>query len=222
MSTGVPYTKEQLDWLRGHYPLLSAAELASTFNDLFGQTRTNSAIKATLGREKILSGRTGRIEKGAVSWNKGKRGYMGANTTSFKKGNRPHNTQYLGHERASKDGYIEISIAETNPHTGYERRYKCKHVWLWEQTNGPIPKSHAVIFRDGNNRNFGEDNLLLVTRAELLCLNLHRYHEQPAELKPSILALAKVEAVAGFRSRGRVPGAGRKKGTPNRYVGLSV
>jgi hypothetical protein len=63
-----------------------------------------------------------------------------------------------------------------------------------------------VIFKDGNIRNFDLDNLLLVTRAELLTMNLHDYKNQPEELKPSVLALARVEAKAGFRTR---PGRGR-------------
>ena len=132
---------------------------------------------------------------------------MGSNATSFKKGNRPHNHKPLWSERVGKDGYIEMSVPERNPYTGFPTRFKHKHLWIWEQANGLKPKGTAVIFKDGDNRNLAIDNLLLVTRAELLTMNLHGYKDQPDELKPSVLALAKVEAKAGIRTR---PGRGRK------------
>ena len=45
-----------------------------------------------------------------------------------------------------------------------------------------------------------------LTRAELLAMNLHDYKNQPEELKPSVLALALLEAKAGTRTR---PARGR-------------
>ena len=130
---------------------------------------------------------------------------MGANRTSFKKGNTPHNHKPLWSERVSKDGYIEISVPEKS-RSGFCSRFKSKHTWIWEKNNGPTPQGHVVIFKDGNNRNFEPDNLIMVTRAELLVLNSHNYKNQPEEIKPTILALAKLETSASFRTR---PGRGR-------------
>lgn len=199
-------TPEHLAFLREAYATMSLCELAPAFNTRFGTAVTEKQIRSTLRNHRIRSGRTGQFEKGQTSWNLGKKGYMGANTTSFKKGNVPANHQPLWSERVGKDGYLEMSVPERNPYTGFPTRYKHKHVWIWEQAHGPKPKGTAVIFRDGNNRNFNLDNLLLVTRTELLAMNLHDYKNQPEELKDSILALAKVEAKAGFRTR---PGRGR-------------
>ena len=42
---------------------------------------------------------------------------------------------------------------------------------VWEQANGPIPKSSVVIFGDGNKTNFDLDNLLLVKRCQLVRMN---------------------------------------------------
>jgi hypothetical protein len=45
--------------------------------------------------------------------------------------------------------------------------WRPKHHLVWESHHGqPIPKGHAVIFGDGNNRNFDPDNLILVSRAQ--------------------------------------------------------
>ena len=193
-------TQEQLGFLRAAYTTMPLCDLAPAFNAKFSTALTEQQIRSTLRNHRIRSGRTGKFEQGQTSWNLGKKGYMGANATSFKKGNLPHNHQPLWTERVDKNGYIEMSVPERNPYTGFPTRYKHKHVWIWEQAHGPKPKGTAVIFKDGNNRNFDQDNLLLVTRAELLVMNLHDYKNQPSELKPSILALSRVEVKAGIRT----------------------
>ena len=202
------YTPEQARFLRDNSTGRTVAELTELFNERFNDDKTILQIKAFVKNRHITSGKTGQFEKGQTPWNRGIKGYMGANTTSFKPGNLPHNHKPLWSERVSKDGYIEMSIPESNPHTGFWSRYKPKHVWIWEQAYGPKPKGSVVIFRDGNNRNFDIENLILVTRAELLALNLHDYREMPCELKPSVLALARMEVKAGIRTR---PGRGRKR-----------
>lgn len=45
------------------------------------------------------------------------------------------------------------------------------HNHIWEQANGPIPKGHVLIFGDGDFLNTDLDNLVLVTRKQLLILN---------------------------------------------------
>ncbi len=200
------YDQQQLDWLRDNYPRLSRKELAKEFNLHFDLNRPVTSIIACLKNHKIKSGRDGCFQKGATSWNKGVKGYMGSNRTSFKKGHLPHNHKPLWSERVGKDDYIAMSVPEKNPYTGFATRFKHKHVWLWEQEHGPVPKGFCVIFKDGDNRNFASDNFSLVSRAELLSMNLHGYKTTPAELKPTVAALAKLEAKAGFRI---FPGRGR-------------
>jgi hypothetical protein len=204
------YTEEQVQFLRDNYQGRSVAELTALFNERFAAGKTEKQIKAFVSNRGITSGRTGQFEKGQTPWNHGVKGYMGPNPTSFKKGQAPPNRKPLGTERiCSKDGFILIKIAETNPYTGFPTRYKHKHVHVWEQIHGPVPKGHVVSFIDGDKLNCEPENLMLLTRKELLCLNLHNYKDAPAELKPSVLALAKLEAKARIRTK---PGRGRRKG----------
>lgn len=89
---------------------------------------------------------------------------MGANRTSFKTGNLPHNTRKLYSERVNKDGLIEIKV-DTN-------KWISKHRYIWEQYHKrEVPKGKVVIFLDGDNRNFDVDNLKLISRGALLILN---------------------------------------------------
>ena len=66
------------------------------------------------------------------------------------------------HERTSKDGYVEISVDQVNPHTGYERRFVHKHRHLWEQANGPLPDGMCLKCLDGDKTNTAPLNLSLI------------------------------------------------------------
>ena len=146
--------------------------------------------------EKYRDGKTGRFQAGHRSWNydsKGQ-GLTGANSKSFKKGNVPANRKPLWTERIdSKDGIILMKVPEQNPYTGSPTRYFYKHVYIWEQKHGPVPKGMVVAFIDGDKTNCEPENLMLISRAELLALNRHGYKNMPDKLKPHVLALIKLK-----------------------------
>lgn len=190
----IKYTNEQAQFLRDNYPGRSGVELAAMFKNRFKTDKTTGQIISFVKNRGIKSGLTGRFEKGHKPWNTHTKGLTGANITSFKKGDVPANRNPLGFERMdSKDGYILIKIAEQDPHTGFPTRYKHKHVYNWEQANGPVPEGMVVALRDGDKLNTETENLMLISRAELLRLNQHGYKDAPDELKPSVLALSKLE-----------------------------
>ena len=193
------FTDEQIEYLKNNYTGRSVAELRVMFNVEFNTDMTWQQIKTAVHNRGIVSGLTGCFEKGYRSWNKGTKGLTDANKTSFKKGSVPANRKPLGTERiCPKDGYVLVKVAEPNPYTGFPTRWKHKQVHIWEQDNGPVPDGMIVVFRDGDKRNIDPENLMLTSRAELLILNKNGYKDAPAELKPSILALSKLE-VKTFR-----------------------
>ena len=150
----------------------------------------------------ITSGRTGRFPAGHRPWNAGTKGLTGANRTSFKKGQAPPNRRPLGAERIdSKGGFILMKIAEPDPYTGFPTRYKHKHVHIWEQAHGPVPEGMVVALIDGDKTKCELENLMLISRAELLNLNRHGYKDTPAELKPSVLALSKLQVRIATKAR---------------------
>lgn len=114
-----------------------------------------------------------RFYKGQPSWNKGVKGYMGSNRTSFKKGNRPPNFVEIGTESLDRDGYTKVKIEHPNV-------WELKHRVIWKERFGEIPDKHAVIFLDGNKQNFDLFNLALVHRRDLLYFN--RYGKYPPEI----------------------------------------
>ena len=88
-------------------------------------------------------------------------------------------------EYITKDGYIECKFEG-------ERQMKLKHKYLWEKANGPIPSGHALIFKNGIKTDCRLDNLMLVSRAELLAMNRRFKELQRPETKETIALLAKV------------------------------
>lgn len=204
MKKHIPYSAIELAWIKLHRAW-SRPKAHAKFCKKFG--RTDVGIDNYHGlckRKGWLTGRTGRFEKGQVSHNAGKKcapGKMGnhpnARRSQFKKGNLPHNTNYLGHERVNVDGYVEISVDQVNPHTGFERRYVHKHRYLWEQKNGKIPADMVLKCLSDDTTNCDLSNWECIPRAALPFLNGHRgynYSKMPAELRPTVLALAKVRA----------------------------
>jgi hypothetical protein len=188
------FTDEQVRFVRDSYKDISMLEMAALLNDRFGTNRTREQIKCLVANRHITSGRTGCFPKGNKSWNTGTKGLTGANKTSFKKGHVPANYRPIGHERiCPRDGFIFIKIPEHNPYTGSPTRYKHKHVHVWEQAHGPVPKGMVVAFVDGVQTHCEEENLMLISRRELLNLNRHRYKEMLPDVKPSVLALSKLE-----------------------------
>lgn len=189
------YTEEQAEFIQENYAGRSAAEMTDLFNARFGVSCSRQQIKTFVGNRGITSGRTGHFPKGHKPWNCGTKGQglTGPNRGSFKKGNTPANRKPLWSERVcTKDGFISIKIPERNPYTGFPTRYKHKHVYIWEQAHGPVPQGMVVAFIDGDNKNCELRNLMLISRAELLILNMLAYKDAASEVKPHILAVAKL------------------------------
>lgn len=199
------YSKAEIGWLRDNCTK-EIADYHRAFCAEFSRSDISAAQIARLRKsEGWKTGRTGRFEKGTIPPNTGKTMPFNPNCarTQFKAGVSPLNTKYAGHERVrKKDGYIEISVEETNPHTGFERRYVLKHKWLWEQKHGPIPEGMCLKCKTGR-LNTDPSNWELVPRGLLPRLNGksgRRYDTAPDELKPTIMAVAKLEhQVAGRR-----------------------
>ncbi|MDD5297622.1 MAG: HNH endonuclease signature motif containing protein [Rhodocyclaceae bacterium] len=121
-----------------------------------------------------------RFIAGMTPWNKGVKGiqYGGRQAeTRFKPGTRPPNWAPIGAERISMDGYCQRKVTDT----GYPPRdWIGVHILLWQEKNGPIPKGHAVVFRDGNKQRIEIENLELISRGELMKRN--SVHNLPKEI----------------------------------------
>jgi hypothetical protein len=201
------YSTEEMAWLEANR-LLPISDYHAAFVAAFDRAEdvTAELLHALRKRMGWKTGRTGQFAPGQEPPNKGKPCAPGkggrhpnARRTQFKRGQEPHNTKHLGHERVTVDGYVEISVAETNPHTGYGRRYVLKHVHIWQAANGPIPKDHCLKCIGDDRTNTDPSNWELIPRAILPRLNggarkQHlAYDEASPEVRPALIAIATVE-----------------------------
>jgi HNH endonuclease len=204
----VNYFREELAWIEANCVLPRKARYAE-FCALFGRTDVSEAnLNALCKRNRWLTGRTGRIEAGNASWNKGKKMPFSSNSaaTQFKKGQLPHTYRGAGHEMVDpKDGYVWLIVDARNPHTGAATNRVMKHRWLWEQVNGPVPEGMRLKSLDGDRANTDPSNWVAIPDALGPRLNGRfgrGYDTAPAELKPTIMAVAKLEHKARQLKRG--------------------
>lgn len=128
-----------------------------------------------------------RFKPGHIPANKGKK--MGADAynkckhTMFKKGHCPANHKPIGHERITRDGYIEVKTAEPNV-------FELKHRLVYKEHYGEIPEGFMVRFKNGNRLDVSPDNLFLMSKSENMTENtIHRY---PTEVKRAIRTINKL------------------------------
>lgn len=185
------WTKNQLDLLREKYPDTRTADLVTPIGR---NERSIYAKAAELGIKKSAafnaspaSGRTNgrqgtgtRFVKGQNAWNKGQYYQPGGRCaeTQFKKGHK-NNTEYpLGSLRINKGGYLERKTSMT--HHVPARRWVGVHRLVWIEANGPVPKSHVVVFKPGMRSavltEITLDKVELVTHAELMKRNSYHYN----------------------------------------------
>lgn len=205
-GTRISYSAEEMAWLEVNR-LMVISDYHRAFCAMFGRHDVSAVNLAALRKRKgWKTGRTGQFVRGVEPANKGRKcppgkggNHPNAQRTQFRKGRLPHNTKWLGHERVSKAGYVEVSIAETNPHTGYERRYVLKHLHLWERQNGPVPAGMCLKCLDGDRLNTDPSNWKAVPRALLPRLNGRfglDYDAAAPELKPVIMTLAELKQLS--------------------------
>lgn len=147
------YTEEQLNYLREITPGRTRKEITKMFNERFNDNRTEKGIDSIRKDKGILTGNTGRFEKG----------------------NLPRNTVEVGATTIDRDGYHKTKIAEPNV-------WELTHRLIYEKHNGPIPEGHNIIFGDGDKSNLDIKNLILVSKHELLVMNQHGLIHDSAEL----------------------------------------
>lgn len=149
----------ELEVLRMHYPITTAANLAELFNrpvyTVYAKAKKLGLAKSPEFLASPASGRTGfdgrgqggQFRPGLVPANKGKKFPGRVTETTFKKGQVSVNTMPIGSYRVNADGFVERKFAQVpGPYT---KRWIPVHREVWIAANGPIPAGHVIAFRPG-------------------------------------------------------------------------
>lgn len=206
----IPYSADELAWIKA-----MADEPRRETHALFVQVWNRPDVSlinlhSLCKRMGWMTGRTGQFVKGEKRPdNPARKGQCapGCEKGWFKKGVRGGVAvklyQPIGTERVTKDGYRQRKVNDDMP---LQRRWRMVQLIEWEALHGPLPDGHVLKCLDGDRLNTDPSNWVAVPRALLPRLNGRfgrDYEKAPAELKPTILAIAKLEHAAREAKRRR-------------------
>lgn len=204
------FSPEIIDYIKKNHRGKSTIELSDEVNKLFNIDSNPDSIQNLKSRIKRSEGfifeparNDGRIKKGNISFNKGKKwdDYLTkeqqekARLTTYKKGHKSANAVEIGEERmrysgSKKDdpGYLHVKVFDGKGN----KNWIPKHQLIYEKHHGKIPPGHKVIFADGNRTNFDINNLVLVSNSEELIMNKRGLRFKDKELTKTGAVIAKV------------------------------
>lgn len=197
----IKWTDEMIEYVRNIYPHYTNKEIAEMLKEEYGIIVRPASLRNLHHKykydDKLVN--VGCFKKGQECWNKGvpmrEETKKKLEHTWFKNGHTPANTRPIGSMRENADGYVVIKTKETGRWPLYQR-------YVYEQAhNVKLDKDDMVLFADGNNRNFDVDNLVRVTREELLELNRRGLISKDQNITKAGVGLAKL--IAKIRERTR-------------------
>lgn len=213
----IPYSAAEMAWLDANRAMVVGAWHAA-FQRHFARPDVAPANLAALRkRQGWATGRTGRFVAGQPAVNKGVpcpagRGgrHPNARATQFAAGSRSGRAaeryKPIGTERLTKEGYRQRKVHDGLP---LQSRWQLVQRIEWIAANGPIPEGHALKCLNGDKQDTSTANWQPVPRGVLARLNggPHRkniaYDAAPAELKPTVMALATLSHAAYCRRAGQ-------------------
>lgn len=167
------YTDEQITFLRKNSSELTRKELTERFNAQFNTALAVVTISSFCKRNKFRAPSSGRFIRGQLA----------------------HNKRPVGSEKRVENGYVHVKVGEPDV-------WKYKHVLAYEQYYGvTVPKTHCVIFIDGDNENLAPSNLQMVTRKEVAVFNKSGYCRYPVELTPTLRTLTQLQIKISDKAR---------------------
>lgn len=187
------WTEAENELIRLHYPDKKTDDIVCFFTDRTARViqQHAGAIGVKKSEAFMKSPLSGRISKDndigfstrfkplMPGWNKGKKqsDYMSPEMiertkgTRFKKGQDPHNTQPIGYERITRDGYIEIKVRHSKDGDAKNKNFELKHRLMWVEKYGAVPDGMVVSIKGNDKINFSIDDLELITMKENLIRN---------------------------------------------------
>lgn len=152
----------QQNFILMNYDIYKNRELSEILNCTEGAVRS---CYRRFGFRKVAG--NGCFKKKNNPWDKGKKGLKLGGETKFKKGHIPAQTKPVGSMRINKDGILEIKYSL--------HKWRSFHSHLFIEKYGELPVGKVVIFKkEADKLKFTAEDLLLVSRAELLKLNNKR------------------------------------------------
>lgn len=159
--------------------------ITEQLNAMFSCSLKIKQVQSKCSELRLFAENDGRLKKGVPSWNKGIPNSTGFSSTRFKKGHKLSERVPVGYESLI-DGYVMIKYEANKP-------MRLKHHVVWESVRGVIPDNHVIAFKDRNALNCDIDNLVLMSRAELVRLAQSFIKYSTPETHETCILLAKLK-----------------------------
>ena len=195
-------TDKDAEFIKAHYKGTSAKTMCELLKEETGTTVGKTTMETFYRQNGLKSGLDGRYKKGNKPLYAFKKGFEGLTEEQierikahqYKKGNKPWDTKEVGTKvlrtKKNKKQYVWVKLSDSN--------WVMEHVLVWEKAYGKLPEDKILIHIDGNNYNNSLDNLMSVTRQELLNVNQEGLTDD-AELNKTIIYRAKINRKLGRR-----------------------
>lgn len=190
-------TEADHELMRAKFPITRSEEIAAELGVQYHQVvslakrmglkKSEAFFKSEAAGRLLPGGQRGassRFAPGMQPWNTGKKMPGHGNPEHwFKQGHTGGRREApVGSYRVNKDGYAEIKLCrDPGP---YFVRWKPVHRYVWEQTNGPIPDGHIVVFRPG--RRTTDPTLITIDALECIThadhMRRHSFHQYGPEI----------------------------------------
>ena len=189
----IRYTPEEKQFLKEFIPGHHHDEIRAEFEKRFREL-TELQLKSFISNNGVNTGLKTTFRRGRTPWNKGKHTAQESFLKmSFKPGNVPPNYMPVGTEKLTKDGYIQVKVADP-------AKWELKHRLVWMQHYGKIPPGYIVVFRDGNRQNVTIDNLAMVRRTVHCRVNRMSLGPIPKEYFDTAMLIGEIAEQRGKRN----------------------
>lgn len=191
------FTKEIRAFMDANYKGTGYKAMALLIYNKFGKLYQPSQIRSYYRNHKLNSGLEGNLFQKGHQRSPCKKGewYPGCEKGWFKKGEKPPNYVPIGTEKVRpSNGYVWVKIAEP-------KKWRMKHLVVWEEAHGLIPEGYKVYFKDGDRQNCELDNLMLIEQRVLGSLNRQGLSKFRGELADAAVNVARLSVAANDAKR---------------------
>ncbi|HFL6393183.1 TPA: HNH endonuclease signature motif containing protein [Staphylococcus aureus] len=162
------WEQKHIDYVKSIYKGRYLKDVRDMFNNKFGTNISKNAINAKMNRLGVKSGVSPYGSRQAHG----------------------HLHKPIGSKKLDQHGYVLIKV--DNKTNNQRNNWKLYHHYVWEKHYGEIPSKHAVIFLNGNKKDFRIENLAMITYSTLqMMINNNLFYEN-AELTKTGINIAKL------------------------------
>lgn len=183
----IKWPDECVDFVRAWCPFFLDKELAAFLSADWDMDIDRRILNAFRLRKGIKTGRTGYFHTAENPGYVPPKGSHLSPATEFKKGMKPHNTAPVGTKVKDAGGYWKQKIAEPD-------KWEYIHRMIWEEAHGKLDRQVPVVFLNQNKDDLRLENLMAITRGDLVTLNHTMKLSTDAEINKTMIITAKLKS----------------------------